>query len=309
MSLLRSLFEFVRITVHGNKVGFLVVLLSCSLLPVAARGQAFSPYADFQGMTLNQLQTLQVKLTYVGPQQRAQPSIAFTSTSNKVDLASFVPFRRPGIEYTNDDINVQTFTAGVDALKALITDIGTLPNITAGGVAPSPFLSFALVNLGKGFEAVLSEADAASLFNQIRLALKDETVGASKLSNMSCSLNLIDPQRPVDVTSGVSVSLSGLRVDRRTGNFVASATLHNGSGSSIAGPISLIVVTSQNIQLANRTGTTCVTVPVGSGYIDAPLNENTLGVGGSIPMTLVFNNPDSKPLSPSTTVLAGPGAR
>src|SRR6266849_2458712 len=115
-----------------------------------AEPQVFSPYSDFQGMSLQQLQTLQVKLTYVGAQLEPISTVAFTSPFNTLDLTQFVPFRRPGINYSNDDSGVQTFTATPEELKAVIDNVATLPNITAGGVASDPLISFALFNSAGG---------------------------------------------------------------------------------------------------------------------------------------------------------------
>src|SRR5215216_6848272 len=52
---------------------------------------SFSPYSDFQAMSLEQLKTLQVKLTYVGIQGKAIASLAFTSSFNTLDLNKFIP--------------------------------------------------------------------------------------------------------------------------------------------------------------------------------------------------------------------------
>ena len=83
------------------------------LWALSSNAQTFSPYSDFQAMTLAQLTTLQVKLTYVGAQDRTQPSLAFTSPSNTLNLSAFIPFRRPAISYANDDAMVRIGRAHV----------------------------------------------------------------------------------------------------------------------------------------------------------------------------------------------------
>src|ERR1700740_1328628 len=79
-----------------------IVLAWVVHLPVLP-AQTLSPYADFQAMTEAQLTTLQVKLTYVGIQDRVVSSLAFTSTSGAVNVSVFGPFRQAGISYVNDD--------------------------------------------------------------------------------------------------------------------------------------------------------------------------------------------------------------
>ena len=123
-----------------------ITLLALLLLPRAETyGQVLSPYSDFESMTPQQLVTLQVKLTYVGVQTRSIPSRVFTTPSNTVDANVFTPFHRAGISYANDAVAV-TSTATVSELKAIIDNVGTLPNVRVGGVGSPEYLSFSLFN-------------------------------------------------------------------------------------------------------------------------------------------------------------------
>src|SRR5262245_25947924 len=169
----------------------LAVLLGVFWSNVAA-GQSFSPYSVFQSMSLTDLATLQVKLTYVGPQREVHQTVLFAASPSVFNLSLFLPFRRPGISYSNDNASVLSFTASTTELKAVIDNVGLLPNVTAGGVSSSPYLSFALLNTAggtKAFEAILDLTDAASLFTQIRLALAQNTSGGLRLvSDQACSM-------------------------------------------------------------------------------------------------------------------------
>lgn len=275
--------------------------------------QMFSPYSDFQAMNLEQLKALQVKLTYVGIQDKAFPSLAFTSSFNTLELSLFLPFRRPNINYSNDDSEVETFTASPEELKALIDNVATLPNVTMGEVATEPFLSFALLNTSggtKAFEAILNKADSSDLFTQLRLALQSNKVGLRRLSEMACRLDLLEPERPMDVSANVSVAISGLRLNRTTGRFVGTGTVKNNSASSISGPISLVLdLEGVGVRLFNADGTTCGTSPVGREFINLPLTGNALPSNASVQVTLEFENPDRVSIKATTKVLAGPGAR
>jgi len=259
-------------------------------------------------MSLSELATLQIKLTYVGIQDKGIPSVGFTS-SPSFDASLFVPFRRPNVDYSNDNAKINRFTASAQELQAVINNVATLSNVTAGGVDPNQFLSFAMVNPGVGgkcFEAVLNDVNTAALFAQLRLAFQNNPTGLKRLNDLGCPLTVLDPARPSDATAQVATSFSGFRVNRTTGRFVGVATLMNKSTSAIGGPISLVVNLTGNVRLFNASGTTCGILPAGVSYIDVP---NALAAGASIPITLEINNPDSEVITPSLKVLSGVGAR
>lgn len=291
-------------------VVFAAAIVMVFLCPRSIQAQTFSPYADFQAMTLPQLATLQVKLTYVGPRLEALSSVAFTSSSNTLSMALFVPFRRPAIDYSNDDLApVLTFTASTQELKSVIDNVAKLPNVTAGGVAAARFISFSLVNTQpttKGFEAVINLTDAVSLFDQLRLALANNAQGLRQLAQMACPLDLLETARPTDVSASASVALSGVRLNRATGRFVGTATVTNKSAASFAAPVSVVFIPTANVRLVNGVGTTCGTTPVGAPFIDLP---GTLGAGQNAQINVEFENPDRLQFSTTTKVLAGPGAR
>jgi hypothetical protein len=289
----------------------LSTLMVTSLLhPNFVSAQTFSPYADFQAMTLQQLATLQVKLTYVGSRREPSSSVAFTSSANKLDLNQFVPFRRPGIDYSNDGLApVLTFAASTNELQAVIADVGKLPNVTAGAVAANVFLSFALFNSqpsAKGFEAVLNKADTTALFNQLRLSLANNKDALRILSEMACPLELLEVARPMDVSASVKVSVTGLRLQRTTGRFLGTAKVANNSAGALAAPVSLVFVPTANVRLVNGDGTTCGTTPIGLPFINLP---GALAAGQSAEINVEFENPDRLQFSATTKVLAGPGAR
>ena len=272
--------------------------------------QAFAAYSEFQGMSLSQLTTLQVKLTYVGPQIEPISTLAFTSTGSTLDLSKFVPFRHSGINYSNDDgAPIVTFPATTAELKSVIDGVGTLSGVTSGGVATIPFLSFALFNSEpgiKGFEAVLNQADATALFAKLRVSLANNKSGLRRLSELACPLDLLQTERPADVSPSAKIVLSGVRLNRTTRRYVGSVTVTNTSAAAILAPISLVIIPANNVRLANADGTTCGTGPVGATYIDLP---GTLNPGKNAVLPLDFENPDRDQVKVTTLLLAGPGAR
>lgn len=281
--------------------------------PQILAAQAFSPYSDFESMTLQQLSTLQVKLTYVGPQLAALPTLAFTSNLNVVSVDAFTPFYRPNINYVNDTIKVRSFTATPQELEAVIDNVGTLPDVRAGGVAEPHFLSFSMVNtqpMLKGFEAILNKSQSNELFAELRESLATNKEGLKKISEMACALDLLEPARPMDVSGSVMVKFTGLRPDRHTGFFVNSVSVTNNSGSTLPAPVSLVLDLPGTVGLVGADGTTCGTNPVGRQFIHLPIPATGLAPGATVTITLHFENPNKEPIAPNTfKVLAGPGAR
>jgi hypothetical protein len=278
---------------------------------VGLRGQAFSPYSDFLNMTPQQLGTLQVKLTYLGIQNKVLPSLGYSAT-NPFNLSLFTPFYRPGFSYGNDN-SIKTYTVTTTELQAILTQVGTLSTVTAGGVAAIPFISFSMSgninNQNEVFEAIVDAPTALQLFSALRAALQTLPPIVSTLTIMACPTALTDPGIPTDVTSQTHVSLSGVRLDRSTGLFVGTATITNTSSSAIAGPVSLILGLRNGIKLANATGNTCLISPVGAGFINPTLSGGALAPAAAVTVTVQYSNPNQQPIQPTVKVVAGSGSR
>src|SRR5713101_5674588 len=105
---------------HSSMIGMIMggLLLLVFMTP-PAKAQTCSPYSDFQAMTLTQLQTLQVKLTFVGIQDKGVPSVGFTSATQPFDVTLFQSFQRSTVDYSNDQ-KVNTFVATPSELQAVI---------------------------------------------------------------------------------------------------------------------------------------------------------------------------------------------
>jgi hypothetical protein len=111
-----------------------------------------------------------------------------------------------------------------------------------------------------------------------------------------------------NVSGQVSVTRGGFLKNRATGRFVQTISLKNASGANIIGPTSLVLdALSGNAALFNKSGSTTVTTPSGSPYINA--TAGSLAAGASVTITLEFTDPTNAAISYSTRVLAGPGSR
>ncbi len=117
------------------------------------------------------------------------------------------------------------------------------------------------------------------------------------------------PNIATDVSSRVSVTRGGFRLNRATGRFVQTVTLKNTGISAIAGPVSLVLDgLSGNATLFNKTGVTSATSPTGSPYLS--VSAGNMAAGASVTVTLEFTNSNvSKGITYNTRVLAGTGSR
>jgi len=154
-------------------------------------------FDEFQDFNLEQLRTLQVKLTYVGIQEEPIPTVAFTSSFNTVDMEKFRPFRRSGFHYGNDDLpNIWTFTCSPEELKGMIDAVGEIEAVRQGEVI-GEFLSFMMYNTtsegDKAFEAILDAETSKLLLSKIRAALDTgNTGGIETLDGLAQILSLSD---------------------------------------------------------------------------------------------------------------------
>ncbi len=103
-----------------------------------------------------------------------------------------------------------------------------------------------------------------------------------------------------NVTGDLSVKAGGFVFNRSTRQFSQTLTITNISGAPITGPIELVLLNLKNATLANQTGEI-----QGVPYITV-LSSGSLGIGQSITITLVFNDPTLAPITYIPEFLAGP---
>jgi hypothetical protein len=262
----------------------------------ALNAQSCSAFAAFPDV--------QILLTPIGvPEDEPIPPLAILPAGSTLDLSKFAPFERPQFSYPDRATPV---TVTPQELQALITNACAIPAVGNGGVSATPVLSFLMAGQGNGFEAVLNSTDASALFTVLRQTLAANKPALLMLQNQACPMNLLPPGTPTNVSSAFKVTLSGVRLNRQTNTFVASATLTNTSAAAVSGPLYLLVFLSESVSLANADGSTCNTSPPSVSFVSIP--GNGLSAGQSAQVTLEFANPNQKPISPTFNVLSGPGA-
>lgn len=114
---------------------------------------------------------------------------------------------------------------------------------------------------------------------------------------------------PDNITSSVTWTQGGFRLNRATGRYVQSVTLHNPQATR-TGPVSFVLDgLPAGVTLVTRSGTTGQTSPVGSPYLDLALGDNVLDHLETVAFNLEFANPTNQPIAYQVRVLAGVGGR
>lgn len=106
----------------------------------------------------------------------------------------------------------------------------------------------------------------------------------------------------VDVTSNVNITQTGIKYNRRTGQFVQQVTVTNTSGSDISDPVSFALNNlSSNATLANSGGTTSGGAP----FVTLSTGADGLNPGESTSILLQFSNPTLQSITYEPAVFSG----
>jgi hypothetical protein len=108
-------------------------------------------------------------------------------------------------------------------------------------------------------------------------------------------------------TAPLSITKGGFTLNRRTNRMVQTVTVRNTSGSTVTGPIYLVLDSlSANTTLANAGGTTGLAVPSGSPY--RQVTAGTLAPQASVTVTLEFTVPTSGGITYDARTVSGGNA-
>ena len=288
--------------------------VSLSVPGVFARAQTQSSYPDFQAMSLVDMDSVRIKLTYGGPQDALLATLVIHKTGASPEIALFTPFRRAGFEYSNDDGPVGAVSATREELKAIIDNVGTVPRVTDGGFDPVGYVSFALMSTGGGgvkvFESVINDTTGRDLFAQALTAVASNAEATRDVRRFACDAAMIPLNTPANVESLVSVAFSGLRADPAAkGQFVGKVIIRNHSAAPIPPPLTLLVIRKGgNAELVDDDGATCAVYLRGVPFIRLDVGAG-LAAGTSVEKMLRFANPSLMKFDVEFRVFAGPGTR
>jgi hypothetical protein len=292
------------------------ILLSglTAIWPVRAAAQTLSPYSDFQAMSLADMDSLRVKLTYGGPQDWLLPTLVIAKAGTPAAIASFTPFRRSGFEYSNDEGPTWAVAATAQQLKGIIDSAGTVSRVTDGDVDPKGYVSFALLSTAGGatkvFEAIVNDTTGHDLFGRLLGAVQANTEVTRDVRTFGCDADMLPQNLPANVGSQATVTFTGLRSDRSAKNqFVGKVKVTNQSGSTFAAPLTLVVIRNGgNAKLIGDDGVTCNIHPGGVPFVNLSVGSG-LAAGASVERLLRFANPSLAKFDVEFRVFAGPGTR
>jgi hypothetical protein len=269
-------------------------------------------FSAFASLTAQQFTTLQMRLSPVaGLTDKIPPALAFTYFSNTLDPSKFVACEASGVSYGSDGVNPLTFAASTSELQAVITNLATIPAVTAGGVSPTPWYSFEMYESQPhpiGFEVVLDQTSAGLVFTALFNSFPNQPQALKAINIMACGTGFLPPGTPANVSASVAVALQGVRLNRATGTYVGNLQVTNNSGGPLSTPLSIVLdVSGHAVFLANPDGITCATSPVGRGFVNV---VSPPAAGTSVNIPVAFLNPDVEPIKfNQVIVLSGPGSR
>lgn len=274
-------------------------------------GQTYTPYSYFQSLSVGDMGRLQAKITFMGLQNLSVASIAFAVPGNPMNLSLFVPFQRSGYDYGNDRFATKSFSVSAQELKAMIDSVGTVPEVTAGAAESLTVISFALLDtLGsvpKVFESILENRNAQKLFAKLLTVFKKNRVATNDLRLFGCGEEILPNDPPTTVDGSVSVQFSGVRADRAaTGQFVGRVRVTNTSGTTIAAPLTLLILVGGSADLIGADGFSCRTNLNGFPYVILAPGAG-LSPGATIERVLRFTNPSLEKFNTRFHVFSGSG--
>lgn len=280
-----------------------------------AEEPVYLSYETLRELPPVELATVQIKLTYMGPQYSIIPSLLFYVDGEPPNVQLFTPFWRKdrrGVNYSNDS-SIAGTAIDTAELTSLLTRIGTLPKVTDGDVSGEPGLAISILvryPTVRVFDSVLNQQEARPLIDQMRAGLAGNRVATDLLARQACTFGMTGDVVAKDLTASCRVKFGGLRQDPKSKRFHVAATVTNISAVPLPSPVSLVVEgLKPNASLVNLTGVTCEHEPMGTEYIDIEMSSGGLPSNQSVEVELEIDNPDLATLELTAAVLGGPGDR
>ena len=284
------------------------------ITPQLACAQPYSGFGDFQKLGETELQSLQVKLTYLGPVDYPVYSLIFTSTGGTIDVGAFTPFRRNAFvtEYGLDGLGPRSFKVSTAILAAMIDSIAGLAGVTDGGVDSGGVVSFAMLETSgdtTAFESIVDTTNGRALVSKMLAAFGSQPEALRATTEAACRYDLLAGSPPMNVTAQVLIKTSGPRRLRKTDEYSIQIRITNTSKATLALPLTLVPrIVGANVVLLDEDGFTCAIDPMGVPYVNL-VAEGGLAPSESLDVTVRIRNPSNERLRITPEVFAGTGTR
>jgi hypothetical protein len=135
--------------------------------------------------TETDLRRLQVKFTYVAPQRKTVPALAFTTFHHLLQTSWFTALRTNGIHYEGEEHVLWNFTitpAEMKRIAAALTRLDALETEQLQRPHLSLMLTLRESRLGQnGYEAILGRDDAMAVIGDVEDALDRDNASGRRL--------------------------------------------------------------------------------------------------------------------------------
>lgn len=285
-----------------------------SAAPAPAAAQTRSPYAEFQKLSPGGLDSLQVKLTWVGPMDRPIETLVFLSPPGRFTPAAFDPchFDRWKNSYGIDAWAVVTVRISPTLLRALVDSVGTLPRVVDGDRDSLGCVSFALFTSAGGtrcFESILGEPTAAALASQILSAVACDSSAYREMTACAYRMAMFCDDDPKDVSAQVAFRVDPFRRVGRSDLYETRVRVTNTSHAVLRGRFSLIPnVRPAGAELVNATDWTYSLRPQ-RPYLDYPRSTDALAPGATLEFMVRVRDDGRHRLRLNPRLYAGWGVR
>lgn len=294
------------------------ICVSLALASIAAdgRAQSLSSYDQFRSLSNGELATLQIKLTPRTFVSTWFDVLVMHESSDTMRISAFRPFYRTLFNYSADSMwfsgpegqNPTPVAVSVAGLRAIIDSVGTVPSVTAGTVDSSRKMSFSMIatigGTGKGFEAIVDTTVGRLLLHKIRSALTTDATARIAVDRFACDHDLTAQDPATEVTSDARISFSGIRRDRRSGQYICLMRVTNTGGAAMQGPITVVLpMPRTDIVIIGVDGVACEVEPSGASYVIA--TTSSLPAGAHADRELRFANPVDNTIMFSWRMAAG----
>jgi|SRR5262245_17307505 len=159
--------------------------------PQIARGARHADaYSSFEAMSLTDMDSVRVKLTYGGPQDYPVRSVGITVIGAGMRLDGFTPCRWPGFDYGNDRYDLDHFTTTRTVLRQMIKKVGAIQAVRRGGADTDslPYLSFSMFFSSRDttqcFDTIVGAIRGHALFTTLLNAFESDSAMAGAVRSL-----------------------------------------------------------------------------------------------------------------------------
>lgn len=242
-----------------------------------------SAYSDFTSMTVGELDTCIIKLSYLGDEGRPFGNVVLRASPAVPNYTVFGFFRDSAIYGLAGDFSEPLILRiSPSAMHDVLASMGGVAEVANGSQDPSGVLAVGAANIWHHrslhvSESIVNESVGRVVIDSMLAHVASDSATRAILM-FACAAGLA-PVSPVnDVSSRCVVSLPEVTFDRSTGRYVGSISVKNTSATAIAGPVTVALQLRGMVTLASAAGRTSRRSPR-AGLQYTQVSANAIGPG------------------------------